>query len=81
MKLIADIKDSTLLFKLMHQLGTSFYKVSGDGLFEVVYHSGEKAVHFRGKLDANQVKILEASAWKVEEIFVDEDKGEVKIKQ
>jgi hypothetical protein len=46
-----------------------------------VYFSGEKIVHFQGKLSEEQTKNLEVSAWKVNEIVVDEQEGEVKIRQ
>ena len=81
MKLVAEIKEAELLFKMVHALGTTFYKPCGDGTFEVVYFSGEKIVHFVGKLNENQIKVLEQTAWKVAEITVDELEGEVKIKQ
>jgi hypothetical protein len=81
MKLVAEIKEAELLFKMVHTLGTTFYKIIGNGEFEVVYFSGEKIVHFIGKLNEEQTKSLEHSAWKVNEIVVDEQEGEVKIKQ
>jgi len=81
MKLVAEIKEAELLFKMVHALGTTFYKPCGDGTFEVVYFSGEKIVHFIGKLSENQIKLLEQTAWKVTEITVDEVEGEVKIRQ
>ena len=81
MKLVAEIKEAELLFKMVHALGTTFYKPCGDGTFEVVYFSGEKIVHFVGKLNENQIKVLEQTAWKVAEITVDELVGEVKIRQ
>ncbi len=47
----------------------------------MVYFSGEKVVHFRGKLSVEHLKVLEASAWKVNSIEVSEIDGQVKIKQ
>lgn len=81
MKLVAEIKEAELLFKMVHALGTTFYKPIGNGEFEVVYFSGEKIVHFLGKISDEQRKNLEVSAWKVSEISIDEQEGEVKIKQ
>ena len=81
MKLVAEIKEAELLFKMVHALGTTFYKPIGNGEFEVVYFSGEKIVHFAGKLNDEQIKSLEHTAWKVSEITIDEVEGEVKIKQ
>lgn len=81
MKLFAEIKDEDLLFKLMHVLGATFYRPMGDGEMEVVYFSGEKIAHFKGKLEANHAKLLEGMAWKVENITIDEIEGTVKIQQ
>ena len=81
MKLVAEIKEAELLFKMVHALGTTFYKPCGDGTFEVVYFSGEKIVHFNGKLSEEQIKTLEQTGWKVSEISIDEVEGEVKIRQ
>jgi len=81
MKLYAEITDADLLFKLMHVLGTTFYRLVGDGEIEVVYFSGEKIAHFKGKLEPERLKVLEGSAWKVESIVIDEINGTVKIKQ
>lgn len=81
MKLIADIKDEDLLFKLLHILGATFYRSVGEGLVEVVYFSGEKVVHFKGKLTKEHSVLLEETAWKVAGIEIDELEGTVKIKQ
>jgi len=81
LKLVAEIVDADLLFKLMHVLGATFWRNVGDELVEVVYFSGEKMVHFKGKLSEQQKKVLEGSAWKVENIEVNEVEGTVKIKQ
>jgi len=81
LKLVAEIKEAELLFKMVHALGTTFYKPIGNGEFEIVYFSGEKIVHFNGRLSESQIKILEQTAWKVTEITVDELEGEVKIRQ
>jgi hypothetical protein len=81
LRLIAEVKDAELLFKMVHTLGTTFYKPIGNGEFEVVYFSGEKIVHFIGKLSEEQIKSLEHTGWKVSEIVVNEVEGEVKIRQ
>jgi hypothetical protein len=66
----------------LHRQKPSFWKllfqVFGNGEFEVVYFSGEKIVHFAGKLSEEQIKCLEHTAWKVSEITIDEVNGEVK---
>jgi hypothetical protein len=81
LKLLAEIEEEDLLFKLMHILGATFYRAVGEGIIEVVYFSGEKVVHFKGKLSAEHKSVLEASAWKVSSIEVSEIDGTVKIKQ
>jgi len=81
LKLIADIKDEDLLFKLLHILGATFYRSVGEGAVEVVYFSGEKVVHFKGKLSKEHSMLLEETAWKVAGIEIDELEGTVKIKQ
>ena len=81
MKLIAEIEEEDLLFKLMHVLGATFYRHVGDDLVEVVYFSGEKVVHFKGKLNEEHEKVLESMAWKVSDIQVSEVEGTVKIRQ
>lgn len=81
MKLVAEIKEAELLFKMVHTLGTTFYRPVGNGEFEVVYFSGEKIVHFFGRLSEEQVKSLEHTGWKASEISVNEVEGEVKIRQ
>jgi len=81
LRLIAEVKDAELLFKMVHTLGTTFFRVVGNGEFEVVYFSGEKIVHFTGKLSEEQIRSLEHSGWKVSEIVVNEAEGEVKIRQ
>jgi len=81
LKLVAEIKEAELLFKMVHALGSTFYRPIGNGEFEVVYFSGEKIVHFVGKLSEEQIKNLEHTGWKVSEISIDDVEGEVKIKQ
>ncbi len=81
MRLFAEITDEDLLFKLSHILGATFYRHIGEGEFEVVYFSGEKIAHFKGKLSSEHSKLLEGTAWKVESIDINEIEGTVKIKQ
>ena len=81
MKLIADIKDEDLLFKLMHILGATFYRHVGNGDVEVVYFSGEKIVYFKGGLSKEHSTMLEQTAWKVAGIELNELEGTVKVKQ
>jgi hypothetical protein len=81
LKLLAEIEEEDLLFKLMHILGATFYRTIGEGIIEVVYFSGEKVVYFKGKLSDEHLRVLEASAWKVSSIEVSEIDGQVKIRQ
>lgn len=67
MKLVAEISDPTLLLSLAHRNGSTFYmesdgKDGDDKLLEVVYFSRSKIVHFVGKLDQEQKKLLQATA-------------------
>lgn len=57
MKLVAEIKDPQLLLTLAHVKGSTFYMVK-DELWEIMYYSGNKIVHFVGKLDENQAKLI-----------------------
>jgi len=81
MKLFAKINEADLLFKLMHELGSTFYRHVGDEIVEIAYFSSNRAVYFKGKLSKEEVKTLEATAWKVAKIEIDEFEGIVKIEQ
>jgi len=81
LKLVAEIKDEDLLFKLMHSLGSTFFKPIANGETEVVYFSGEKFAHYKGKLSKEKESILEKTAWKVSEIIINEVEDKVTIKQ
>jgi len=81
MKLIAEIIDEELLFKLVHQLGATFFRTVGEGIVEVVYFSGEKVVHYQGKVTEEHFKLLNATGWPVNSIEVSQVEGTVKIKQ
>ena len=52
LQLLAKITDAELLRKSMHELGTVFYQVDGDGnITRVVYFSGSRVVEFVGRVD------------------------------
>ena len=81
MKLFAEITDEDLLFKLLHELGCTFYRLVGNGETEVVYFSGSKIVHFKGKLQEKNGNVLKATAWEVKRLEVDALEGKVTIEQ
>ena len=81
MKLFAEITDEDLFFKLMHELGCTLYRVVGNGEHEIVYFSGTKIVHFRGKVSDSNKELLKAGGWEVQAIEVDDVEGLVKITQ
>lgn len=81
MKLFAEIIDEDLLFKLIHELGCTFYRRIGNGEYEILYKSNERTVHYKGKIDNKNVNILEGLGWKVSKIDFDEMDGTVKIIQ
>lgn len=70
MKLIAEIKDPQLLLSLQHRKGSTFYMVKDD-LWEIIYYSGNKIVHFVGKLDDEQRKHIQATATECESVQFD----------
>lgn len=81
LRLFAKINDESLLFDLIHELGASFYKQLGDGTTEVLYFSGSKIVHFKGKITPQNLEKLKTLAWQVQDMEIDETSGFVKIKQ
>jgi len=80
-KLFLEIDDGDLLFSLLHELGSTFYRPLGNGQLEVLYYSGNRLIHFRGALPADKIKLLEQTAWRVSDIEIDEVNGVVKISQ
>lgn len=81
-QLIAKIKDSELLRKSIHELGTLFYMVNSENkITGVVYFSGSRVVNFKGKLSEELAEIVRADGFQVSSITVDETKGYIKILQ
>jgi len=70
MKLIAEIRDPQLLLSLTHRKGSTFY-MEKDGLWEVLYYSGNKVVHYVGKLDEAQAKEIREIATECEAVQFD----------
>jgi len=81
MRLVAEISDADLLFSLLHSLGSTFYVEKDKGQVEVLYFSGNRIVHYTGKLDKDKMELLRAMGWRVKHIEVDEATGTVKITQ
>jgi hypothetical protein len=66
----------------MHELGTVFYQVDGEGrITRVVYFSGSRVVEFVGRVDEALAKRVKAEGHKVDSIEVDEYQGFVRIVQ
>ena len=72
MKLFAEITDEELLFKLIHELGCTFYRRIGKRKYEVVYKSNERTVHYKGAIDQKNATTLEALGWKVSKMKFDD---------
>lgn len=70
MKLVAEIKDPQLLISLTHVKGSTFY-MEKDGLWEILYYSGNKIVHFVGKLDEDQARLIRATSTECEAVQFD----------
>lgn len=70
MKLIAEIKDPQLLLSLTHRKGSTFYMVK-DELWEIIYYSGNKIVHFVGNLDEEQARLIRALGTECEAVQFD----------
>lgn len=81
-QLVARITDVELLRKSIHELGTVFYQIDGEGnVTKVVYFSGSRVVEFVGKIDEALARRVKAEGHKVSSIEVDEFQGFVKIIQ
>lgn len=82
MRLFAEVSDEGLLSKLMHELGSTFYRVvSDEGCYEVVYFSANKIVRFVGKLSEQMAKLIKANGYEVASIEIDETTDRVRIVQ
>ena len=82
LQLLAKITDAELLRKSMHELGTVFYQVDGEGnITRVVYFSGSRVVEFVGRVDEDLARRVKAEGHRVDSIEVDEFQGFVRIVQ
>lgn len=81
-QLIANVKDSELFRKSIHELGTIFYQTDDeDKIVLVVYFSGSRIVQYNGKVEGGLAKLIRSIGYKVSSIEVDEVQGYVKIVQ
>ena len=83
LQLIAKISDEQLFLKCVHERGTIFYTVNGQGVIDqVTYFSGSRiivlATDSLSEEVANRVK---AEGFKVDSLEIDEVQGYVKIVQ
>jgi hypothetical protein len=83
MKLYAEVSDEDLLFKLIHQLGATFFRTIDQekDIIEIVYLSGEKYAYYKGTVSEEHWKLLNAVGYPVDEIEINEAEKEVKIIQ
>lgn len=82
MRLFAEVLSEELLGKLMHELGSLFYRqLNEEGAYEVVYHSANKTVRYKGKLSENMAKIVKSCGYQVSDIQIDQVSQTVKISQ
>ena len=81
MRLFAKITDAELMWKSMHELGTTFYRMLSRDEVEILYFSGNRAIHFKGRMSQNGIEKLKALAFPVSRIELNESLGVVKIEQ
>jgi hypothetical protein len=80
-RLFAEVSDEELLGKLMHELGSTFYRQTEQGVYEIVYFSANRIVRYHGKLTEKMAELIKASGYKVARIEIDEISQTVKISQ
>jgi hypothetical protein len=84
LQLIARISDEQLFLKCIHELGTLFYTVNGDGVVDkVAYFSGSRIVvlNMPNGLNEEVAKRVKAEGFRVDQLEIDETQGYVKIVQ
>jgi hypothetical protein len=84
LQLIARISDEQLFLKCIHELGTLFYTVNGDGVVDkVAYFSGSRIVvlNMPNGLSEEVAKRVKAEGFRVDQLEIDETQGYVKIVQ
>jgi hypothetical protein len=84
LQLIAKISDEQLFLKCIHELGTLFYTVNGNGVVDrVAYFSGSRIVvlNMPNGLSEEVAKRVKAEGFCVDQLEIDETQGYVKIVQ
>jgi hypothetical protein len=84
LQLIARISDEQLFLKCIHELGTLFYTVNGEGVVDkVAYFSGSRIVvlNMPDGLSEDVAKRIKAEGFRVDQLEIDEAQGYVKIVQ
>jgi hypothetical protein len=84
LQLIARISNEQLFLKCIHELGTLFYTVNGDGVVDkVAYFSGSRIVvlNMPNGLSEEVAKRVKAEGFRVDQLEIDETQGYVKIVQ
>jgi len=84
LQLIARISDEQLFLKCIHELGTLFYTVNGEGIVDkVAYFSGSRIVvlNMPDGLSEDVAKRIKAEGFRVDQLEIDEAQGYVKIVQ
>lgn len=84
LQLIARISDEQLFLKCIHELGTLFYTVNGEGVVDkVAYFSGSRIVvlNMPEGFSEDVAKRIKAEGFRVDQLEIDEAQGYVKIVQ
>ena len=84
LQLIAKISDEQLFLKCIHELGTLFYTVNGQGVVDqIAYFSGSRIVvlNIPNGLSEQLAKRIKAEGFPVDKLEIDEIQGYVKIVQ
>jgi hypothetical protein len=84
LQLIAKISDEDLFLKCVHERGTIFYTVNGEGVIDqVTYFSGSRIVALTtsGGISEQLAKRVKAEGFLVDRLEIDETQGYVRIVQ
>lgn len=84
LQLIARISDEQLFLKCIHELGTLFYTVNGQGVVDqIAYFSGSRIVvlNIPDGLSEQLARRVKAEGFLVDKLEIDEVQGYVKIVQ
>jgi hypothetical protein len=84
LQLIAKISDEELFLKCVHERGTIFYTVNGEGVIDqVTYFSGSRIVALTrsGGVSEQLAKRVKAEGFLVDRLEIDETQGYIRIVQ